>query len=76
MTNQFIANERVLGDGEFVNQVLKILEEEMVKKEWFKNEGWDKHIERFIVWVKSRMDISVYKYYNVCTHLTMLGEYL
>jgi putative transposase len=34
-------DERVLGDGEFVNQVLKISEEEMVKKERLKKEGWD-----------------------------------
>lgn len=34
-------DERVLGDGEFVNQVLKISEEEMLKKERLKRAGWD-----------------------------------
>jgi biotin operon repressor len=34
-------DERVLGDGEFVDQVLKISEEGIVKKEKLKKEGWD-----------------------------------
>ena len=34
-------DERVLGDGDFVNQVLKISEEEMMKKERLKKAGWD-----------------------------------
>ena len=34
-------DERVLGDGEFVNHVLKISDEKMARKEQFKKDGWD-----------------------------------
>jgi REP element-mobilizing transposase RayT len=34
-------DERILGDGEFVNAVLKISEEELTKKERLKKDGWD-----------------------------------
>jgi hypothetical protein len=34
-------DERILGDGNFVNQVLKQSEESMIKKERLKREGWD-----------------------------------
>ncbi|MFH1260200.1 MAG: transposase [Elusimicrobiota bacterium] len=34
-------DERILGDGDFVNQVLKFSEEEMVKKDRLCREGWD-----------------------------------
>ncbi|HAM38363.1 MAG TPA: transposase [Elusimicrobia bacterium] len=34
-------DERILGDGDFVNKVLKDSEESMIKKERLKKEGWD-----------------------------------
>jgi len=34
-------DERILGDGNFVNETLKISEEEMTKKEKLKKAGWD-----------------------------------
>ncbi len=49
-------DERLLGDGEFVNQVLKISEEAMVKKDRLKREGWD--IKRIVKQVCELMDIS------------------
>ena len=34
-------DERILGDGDFVNEVLKISEEELTHKEELKRQGWD-----------------------------------
>ncbi|MHB9155088.1 MAG: REP-associated tyrosine transposase [Endomicrobiales bacterium] len=36
-------DERILGDGDFVNKVLKISEEELVLKQKLKKAGWDIH---------------------------------
>jgi hypothetical protein len=38
---QWRGDERILGDGNFVNKVLKISEEELIKKEKLKRAGWD-----------------------------------
>ncbi len=34
-------NERILDDGDFVNEVLKLSEEELTHKEELKRQGWD-----------------------------------
>jgi putative transposase len=34
-------DERILGDGDFVNEVLKLSEEELTHKEELKRQGWD-----------------------------------
>lgn len=38
---KWLADERILGDGDFVSQTLKEAEEEMNRQEKLKTEGWD-----------------------------------
>ena len=38
---RWASDERILGDGEFVGQILEHAEEEMERKEKLKQEGWD-----------------------------------
>lgn len=49
-------DERILGDGDFVNEVLRISEEKMNSIEKFKREGWD--IEKLIERVCQIMSIK------------------
>jgi putative transposase len=38
---RWLADERILGDGDFVSQALKHAEEQINKQEKLKKEGWD-----------------------------------
>lgn len=49
-------DERVLGDGDFVNQVLKISDEEMERKTRLKQEGWD--IGKLVIKVCEQLHID------------------
>lgn len=46
MGERWIGDERILGDGDFVDRVLKESEEEMARKEELKRKGWN--IEKLI----------------------------
>ncbi|MFH1460773.1 MAG: transposase [Candidatus Omnitrophota bacterium] len=50
------ADERILGDGDFVSQTLQEAEEKMERREKLKQDGWD--IERVIQKVCKLMDVS------------------
>lgn len=41
MKDYWRGDERILGDGDFVNEVLRVSEEIMKKRELLKREGWD-----------------------------------
>ena len=46
MHHTWLADERMLGDGEFVNAVLMQAEEQMVQRQRIRKEGWD--IDRLV----------------------------
>ena len=40
-TKEYWRGDERLGDGDFVNEVLKLSEEELTRKEELKRQGWD-----------------------------------
>ena len=56
MKEYWRGDERILGDGNFVNEVLRVVEETMTKKEQLLRDGWD--LERLANGISKEFEIS------------------